>query len=163
MPTLSRTFARLLLGGALIVTLLFGALAPKAPARLQDPDQDKDKTEQETPLHQAMESMQSSMRTLRKQVDKPEESANALATVRAMQGFMSTAYVLNPPPQEGKNEKETALWNIAFRRRLLEVQGTLLDLEQAVVEGRTDDAKAGYSKLLELKKLGHDQFQIDDE
>ena len=98
-PLRSPTRSRPLFGSAIAAALVLATIAASAPARLQDP-KPQEQGEADTPLLSAMESMQSSLRTLRKQVDKPEESANALITLRAMQTYMTTAYGLNPPPPE---------------------------------------------------------------
>ena len=160
MPTFFRSGARFrtFFGLSAAGSLVLAAIAASSPVRSQDPA-----AEAETPLYLAMESMQASLRALRKQIDNPAESANAAATVRSMQLNAMTAFGQTPPAVEGANEKDTALWNIQFRRQIVELEVALLDLEQAIVEGRVEDAKQGYAKLNELKKLGHEKFQVEDE
>ncbi len=161
MPTLfrSRARSRTFLGLSCAGILALAAMAASAPSHPQDPAAERE----ESPLHLAMEGIQAGLRTLRKQIDKPEESANATATLREMQRNAMTAFCQSPPPKEGASAKDTALWEITFRRQILELEGALLDLEQAVVEGRIEDAKQGYARLNELKKLGHEKFQVDED
>ena len=131
-----------------------------APASISANAQDE---EPATPLHLAMEGLGSGMRSLRKQMGDGGDVAQALETVRAMQEHATAAFGHPPTAPEGSDEKATAVWNLEFRRGVLQVALGLLDVEQALIEGRTDDARAGYAALNKLKSAGHDKFQLDEE
>lgn len=117
---------------------------------------------EETPLGQAMEGMQGGMRGLRRQLENPDDLGTAIATVRKMQEHALVAFANPPAAQPGTADKDAALWTIEFHREILAVAGGLLDVEQALVEGRVDDAKASLGKLNDMKKAGHDKFQVED-
>ncbi|TDJ78026.1 MAG: hypothetical protein E2O39_01650 [Planctomycetota bacterium] len=150
----SRSRSRSFLNLALALGLVATAASPFiATAAAQD--------DEETPLGEQMEELQSGLRRLRKLVTKPDEKEATLEILRAMQGHGIQAFALGPEPPETLPAAEHAEWSVNFRRQILKVVDQLLVVELAVSEGRTEDAKSAYKELGQLKNAGHDTYQPD--
>lgn len=116
--------------------------------------------EHASPLEAAMEELGSGQRKLRKLVADPSMKDPCLATVGGMQAAALAAFQNAPPPLEGA---EATPWRVDFQRTSLKLLDELLELELAVFEGRTEDAKASFAALGEIKSAAHDRFQPKDE
>ena len=117
-----------------------------------------DEHHEASPLEVAMEGLQSGQRRLRKLLETPESRDACLELVRAMQQSALAAFGNPPAPPEGEGLTPLA-WEVGFRRQVLALLDQLLVLEQAVGEGRVEDAKASYGELSRLKNEGHDRYQ----
>jgi hypothetical protein len=149
-----------------LLPLLLALPLALAPAVSQSPDQESEQDEHhehEGPLAEAMEHIGSGMRSLRKLMTEEGQAQAAIEIARDLQSNAATALGHPPAPPAGSDGTATALWNIAFRRQILGVLEGMLDLEQALVEGRLDDARSSYAHLNKLKAAGHDRFQIEEE
>jgi len=137
----------------LIGTLLLSFAAGLAYTRPVPQDDDP------SPLADAMGTLQGGQRKLRKQLKDTENSAAAVATLQQMQRGAITALGLPPAPPEGMEDGKKPAWRIDFQRQMVQVLDTLLTIELAVTEGRTESAMEAYKALGALKKSGHDTYQ----
>jgi len=151
LTTLPPSFRRTM-GAALLALAGLGLVAVAAPAQ---------ETEEEGPLHAAMEEMQSGLRSLRKLIGSAETTAQAVDLVRAMQGHALTAFGHPPAPPESNAGDAAKLWSVEFRQGIHGLLGELLSLEHLLVEGKLEEAKASYATLTKIKKEAHDRFQVD--
>ena len=108
-------------------------------------------------LHEAMEGMQSGLRSLRKQIS-PEGKAEALETVRAMQVHTVVAFGYIPAIPEGTDAATTLTWGTDYKARMLKLGLELVALEELLLQDDIDGAKATYRKLSTHKKEGHDKY-----
>lgn len=122
--------------------------ATAAPTTLDDGDE---------ALHEAMEGMQSGMRSLRKlmSADGAEE---ALQTIRAMQGHTLTSFAHVPPVAEDADAATRKTWSTDYKKRMLQLGIALVELEELVIAGDFEAAKTAYKGLSEHKKQGHDKY-----
>jgi soluble cytochrome b562 len=155
----ARFLAVLAVAGIGLITLPAATSAwPPAqePAAVQDPE--------DTPLTQQMEIIDRGMKALRRSVADAAKAADNAALVRGMKDAALAALPLCPEPlKPAADDKEKALWRIGFERRILALADGLLTLEQALVEGRMDDAKKQHEALGKLKKESHDVYVPDEE
>lgn len=136
------------------------------PARRQEPGAERGEHAEhgeEGPLHDAMESLNRGMRSLRRSVGDPEKAAENLELLRGMQKSALEALPLCPEPFQPLSDLEQRAWRIGYERKILAVADGLLQLELAIAEGRFDAAKEIYSHLGGLKKEGHDTYVPEEE
>lgn len=113
-----------------------------------------------TPLQEAMGTLQTGQRALRKLVQDPAANRDALlGTLASMQGGALTAYGIPPAAPDGKSEAEQHAWRIGFQRRMIGLVDALLAMELATYEQDAEALSAGYGTLGDLKKAGHDLYQ----
>jgi len=115
--------------------------------------------EEESPLGQAMDGLQSGMRAIGRLLADPDKKDEASSTAREMQNYVLIAMQLEPAAPDGV---EAGRHQLDFRMEMHAVLGELLALELAVREGDAEGAKTRFSTLNGLKKAGHDRFRVDD-
>lgn len=137
----------------LLIPLLVAGLA--AGTALTSSPQD----DEPTPLQEAMGGLQKGQRAMRRMVKDPVANEDALlGTISQMQGHALRAFSLPPDPPDGEDARA---WRIGFQRSQLQVLDALLETELAVHGGDAQAAQAGYARLGEIKKAGHDKYQPD--
>lgn len=105
-----------------------------------------------------MEKLDRGMKGLRRSVIDPAKAADNITLVRGMKDATLAALPLCPEPFKPLNDIEKVVWRIAFERKMLQTADGLLQLEQALVEGRFEDAKKQHEALMGMKKEAHDAF-----
>jgi cytochrome c556 len=141
-----------------IVPLGLGALLvlPLAFSIGADAQQD----EEPTPLQQAMGELNGNMRKLRKLVESPADNqAVLLETVRNVQEAALAAFANPPTAEAGLAADDAAMWQAQFKRSVLALADTSVQMEIAVLSGDADGVTSAYAALGELKKSGHDTFK----
>ena len=151
---------------SLIAWIPFAASAQE-PAARQEPGQRQEPrgehTEEGGPLHDAMEALDRGMKGMRRSITDPEKVGENLDRVRGMQTAAITAWGLTPETFTPMSETEQVIWRIGYQRKMLAVTDGLLQLEQALVEGKLEAAREIYSQLTGLKKEGHDVYTPPEE
>jgi hypothetical protein len=145
------------------VTLTAVAYATSSP-----PVQDKGKHDrksggdQEGPLEQAMQTMQSSQKRLEGVLQKKDLAA-ALPLIVDMEHAAQTAKVETPPKAAAIDDaKKKAEFVNGFRKQLIGLQKALCDLEVAAIDGKADDATRIYETVIKpMKKDGHAKYKAD--
>ena len=118
---------------------------------------------EESPLEESMEALKDGFKSLRRTLGNPEAQAHHLKTLHSMQDATLESFPLCPDPLSPLSEKETLLWNLEYRRAMLQVCSELCELELAVIEGRQDDAQSLLRALGSIKKKGHRAYKEEDE
>ena len=116
----------------------------------------------DSPLAEAMSSLNSSMRSFRKAVkgDAPDQKL-ALAELMKMQAAVQSAKTEVPEIVYGLDAKKAAAKTADYRKTLISCQRALLDLEVLVVDKKFSEVDLAIRGLLSMKKAGHDAF-IED-
>jgi len=139
----------------LLLLLVFSGLTLGAPltSAVQD---------EETPLQAAMGQLNSSLRSFRKAVKgtSPNQQV-ALSHILSMQTAVQTAKVQVPTSAAGLEPTKGRTFTTAFRKDLIEVQRSLLDLEVQILDEKYSEADLAIRGLLGHKKGGHDKY-IED-
>ncbi len=129
----------------------WGPVAPQDPAAQEE-------HHDESPLGQAMEHMNAGMRKANKAL-KAGDTAGALEGLGEFQRNVIAAKAETPPMAATVPEAERAAFVAAFRTTLLDVLRVSCDVEQALLEGRLDDARTAFAeKLRPLEDKGHERF-----
>ena len=122
----------------------------------------------ESPLSEAMSSLNSSFRTFRKAVkgESPNKEL-ALAELLKMQAAVHSAKTETPESAKPKGQpptlspEEARVLTRDYRKMLISCEKALLDLELLVVDEKYTEVDVALRGLLAMKKAGHDKF-IED-
>lgn len=157
LPTSLLASAALVAAGMVAAPSLLDARAQE-PARDQQPAGPHDETHEHSPLEVAMDGLKRGMRALRGGVEDPAQKGPMIEIVQAMQAASLDAFHHCPPPLKETDAVGTARWTTDFKKAQLSLCTALIDLELALAEGRTEDAKRIYGQLNDHKQKGHDTY-----
>jgi hypothetical protein len=147
---------------ALPLALAATAFLPLAEAWGPRQDQEQEEHHEESPLHEAMEHMNAALRKADRAL-KAGDAATALAGLSEFQRNVVAAKTELPPKAETVPETERAAFVAGYRRTLIDVLRISCDVEQALVEGRLDDARVAFAeKLRPMETTGHERFTDED-
>lgn len=148
---------------ALPLALAASAFLPLAEAWTpQDPAQRQEEHD-ESPLGQAMEHMKGGLRKVQRGL-KAGESASALEGLGEFQRHLIAAKAETPPLAAKVPDAERAGFVAAYRTTLLDALRVSCDVEQALLEGRMDDARTLFGeKLRPMEESGHARFTEDED
>lgn len=118
---------------------------------------------EEGPLHNGMESLNRSLRTLRKSLRDEARDAESLDALVKAQNAVSACKVETPPLTEKQPEEARAAYVVEFRKLLIRVQHGLLDVEDALLDGNRDRAVELLQATKDLEEPGHDRFTEDED
>jgi soluble cytochrome b562 len=151
----------------LSVGLALAALvsAPIAFAAVQGPPKPEGKPESrehhdEGGLDGAMQALNGGMKRMNKAFEKPDLEA-VIKTAVEMQQAVATAKTGTPEKAAAMTDaKEKAAFVLGFRKQLITLQKSLLDLETAALDGKTDEAKKIFTETIApMKKEGHSKYK----
>ena len=146
---------------ALALPLALAATAFLPLAEAWGPRQEREQHE-ESPLGQAMEHMKAGMRKAKRGLEAGDTAA-AIEGMGEFQANLLAAKLETPPMAASVPEGERAAFVAAFRVTLLDALRASCDVEQALLEGRLDDAKTLFGeKLRPMEKAGHERFTEDE-
>jgi uncharacterized membrane protein YukC len=133
---------------ALLVTLLlpFTIVAAEAP---------------ESPLHNEMEAMNRSFRSVGRQYADPAQKASTLSLVADMLKHAQTARTLTPPKADKMSGDQQTNYIDTFHKDLDALIKEIGSLQQAVAADKTDLVKAEIDKIAQLKGSSHKELGVD--
>lgn len=132
------------------------AWAPQDPAK-------QEQQHDESALGQAMEHMKGALRKVQGGL-KSGDAAAALVGLGEFQRHVITAKAETPSTAGTQPETERAGFVAAYRLMLLDVLRAACDVEQALLEGRLDDARVMFGeKLRPMEDKGHERFAGDED
>lgn len=149
-----------LLGGAAVAAGLNseGPSAQEGEQKGAEHESEEHEHEHGGVLHESMESLQKNMKGLRKLLSKPEMKEDAIAMCIEMEQSALTGFMNPPESPDGLEGAELRAFQADFKKRMLQVTETLVDLELAFDGGDKDEIKKIYRTLGASKKEGHDIY-----
>jgi hypothetical protein len=137
---------------------------PDRPAAAGQPDaRPGERRGGETPNVEAnMKVMNRALGQLRDQVTDSSKKAACLKLIGdAQRGCIGAKN--GEPHQIQKMNDETAKAKAAesFRRQLMAVARKLLDIEQSILDGKGEEAKAQIGEVLTMRDKGHEEFGLE--
>tara|TARA_X000001036_G_C20520321_1_gene741851 strand:- start:78 stop:575 length:498 start_codon:yes stop_codon:yes gene_type:complete len=128
----------------------------------QDLARDSGYEHSDSPLEEIMEQMKDHMRAVRKSIPEVEQHAKCIKDIQAMQQLAIDALPYCPD-YPGEAGVEKAKYEINFKRQLLTVADTLLELELALHKGDIEAANAHYKSLRNAKESSHEIYDPEDD
>jgi len=138
-----------LLGLALALTFVLPAATSRAD-------------EEEGPLHDAMETINTNFKLLRRQARRLDFDEQSIAWVVEMQAKAVEAMHLEPHKAEKLNGTEKQQFIIGYRKQMKLFIMELMDLEIALLEGRKEDASKHIDALATHKSDGHEKYTDEE-
>ncbi len=112
----------------------------------------------------SMKGMNRALQQLRDQIgDATKKDACLKLVGDAQRGCIAAKSGQARHIQDIKDEKERAKASESFRRQLMALARKLLDIEQNILDGKGDDAKAKIAEVIKMRDDGHKEFGVDDE
>ena len=122
----------------------------------------QDDEHDETPMAEAMHRVEDALKELRRSVRDPEATAASLASVIVAQEASLTCKTLAPAMAAKVPEAERAAFLLAYRLEMIRFERALLDLEQALLEGKdVETLREMYKGLKEMEDPAHERFTED--
>jgi len=128
----------------------------------QDPGRDLGYEHSDSSLEEIMDQMKDHMRAVRKSIPEIEQHAKCIKDIQAMQQLAIDALPYCPD-YPGDAGVEKAKYQINFKRQLLTVADTLLELELALHKGDIEAANAHYKSLRNAKESSHEIYDPEDD
>lgn len=116
----------------------------------------------ETPLGEAMEEVETHIRTLRKSLKDPAQNATSLTAIVGLQHAVAKAKVESPHMAESMEGKPKEEFVTAYRKAMIAFGRDLLTLEENVVDGDLETAMVTYKGIRAREDKGHERFTEDE-
>ena len=116
----------------------------------------------DTPLAKEMKVVNKNIRTLKRQVDDASKKDENLALIAAAKKSLDECLKMEPAKTKDVPAGEKAAYLDKYKAEMKEVAKAFDELEAAVKDGKTDDAKKILEKLADQKEKGHKDFNPDD-
>ncbi|MFN0132615.1 MAG: cytochrome b562 [Phycisphaerales bacterium] len=112
----------------------------------------------------AMKVIDRSLKNLQGQLDDASKKDDNLRQVGEAQRAAVTAKLLRPGKQldKAKDEGERKKMEAQYRRGLMDVVRKLLDMEQAIVDDKADDAKRLLAEIVKMRDDAHKAMGVDE-
>ena len=110
-------------------------------------------------LENSMETINKSYRVLRRQVSDASKNPSTIALLHTMQVSALTAATQVSPITKKLPKEKQGKFNLDFRRTMVGLVVTLMDIEAALLDSDNVKAKQAYLKLGAIKKKGHETFK----
>src|SRR5688572_21680568 len=99
------------------------------------------------------------MKNLRTQIADPSKNASSLQMIEQMQKHFLVAKGLEPIRAKKVSESERPKFVADYRKAMVLLMGDMLKMEQAVLDGKNDEAEKIFKSLTKIKADGHEKFQ----
>lgn len=113
-------------------------------------------------LGEVMAEMGDLHRSLRRNLKNTKSAMEAVPTVRHMQRLAANSIMMSPSKSADLAAQDRPAFHLAFKREILRLISGLLDLEEAMMEGNLEEAKAINKTLGKIKSSGHKRFQREE-
>lgn len=160
-----------LAAGATLTVLSVATAQPERPSRpegrppegRQPEGRPGGRTGAEVPnVEASMKGMNRALQQLRDQVGDPAKKDACLKLIGdAQRGCINAKAGTPHQVADIKDEAAKAKAAESYRKHLIAVARKLLDVEQSIMEGKGDAARAGISELLKMRDAGHEEFGVD--
>jgi hypothetical protein len=139
---------------ALALTALFITLPTtpvEAARQLETADDD-------SPLLQEMDVIESQLKLLRRNLKKPEENANSLKAIQEMQRAAVACKAMSFPMAEAAEGEAKAEILKGYKLEMIGMIETILSMERALLNDDNDKARELYKTIKGFEDSGHEKF-----
>lgn len=141
-----------------LLVLLFACITPAASVALHAADQPHAENE-DTELGDAMSSMNSALKKLRRQVADPAQNEASLVLVAKLRKGCVDSVALLPTTIERMPAAEQAAAKLAYQDKMKELIVAVDDLAAALKAGKNEVAAGQIKVLIEHEEAGHKRFR----
>jgi hypothetical protein len=110
-------------------------------------------------LERAMEGMERNLKVVKDNINQPGKDPTTLDALARFQGNAAIAKTMLPPHISKLPEAERPAAAIGYRKMMIEVLKTAIEIEEAVMAGDRDKAKGGLATLEQLETVGHGEHR----
>jgi soluble cytochrome b562 len=146
---------------SLLASLLVSGLA-LVPTWPQGPEK-KHKEEPETELGKHMESIEDTLKVLRKNLKDSATYPQALEALVQIEQHSLASKMLTPAATEKQPDAERATFAKAYRRTMVDFLTRQLELEAALLDGNAEAVKGAFERLREMEDSSHERFAPEDD
>jgi hypothetical protein len=161
--TIMKTGRWLLAAAALLCTGLPAVLAADAPTPPAATATDEPGKVKKTELHEHMETIEESMKKLRRTIRKADGTADSLDLIARIEQEALVCKGMVPSRAATLPEAERQKFLNAYRKDMAGFITQVLQLESAVIDGDADKAMALYKGLKTVEDDSHDKYMQQDE
>jgi len=112
-----------------------------------------------SPLEDEMIAANKVMKNLKTQITDTSKNATSLEMIAQMQKHFLAAKQMEPLRAKKVSESERPKFMTEYRKAMVALMSEMLKMEQAVLEGKNEDAAAILKGLTKIKADGHEKFQ----
>jgi hypothetical protein len=116
----------------------------------------------DTPLAKQMKIVNKSIRTMKRQIEDASKKDDNLTLIATAKKSLAECLKMEPAKTKDVPAADKAAYLDKYKAQMTAVAKTFDDLETAVKDGKTDDAKKIFEKLADEKEKGHKDFKPDD-
>ncbi|MHC5063087.1 MAG: hypothetical protein ACYTG5_03830 [Planctomycetota bacterium] len=142
---------------SLLVSVLAGSLLLATTAFSPEP---AGKSADDTELALHMKEINKGIRGLQKMLKDPEQKDVAIAALSELEGHALAVKSMKPAELANVPEADQGDFMLGYRGAIIELLSTMLEVELAVAEERSEDAMESYKALQKLKNPAHKKFKI---
>jgi len=110
-----------------------------------------------------MKNLNRNLRTLGRQLGDASKKDDSLKLIAEVEKNVVGTHTLSPSNVDEVPEAERAEYIARFHKRMEELHAEIGKLKEAVTADKADEAKAILSNLNQLKRKGHEEFNVDDD
>jgi len=115
-----------------------------------------------TDLEDAMKNIGKNAKALKQSVGDPAKKAEAIAEIGEMIKSAEAARTMTPKKATDLSDAERAQFMSDFQKHIDGLIEQFKKIETDLTDGKTDDAKADFAKVNEMKRQGHEKFAAKD-
>ena len=134
------------------------ALTPAAHAADDSEGGAKKKKDKDTELQKHMEVIEAAMKKLRRSLPKSEQNAESLKQIAEIQKAAKACVDLIPAMASTVPAGERDKFVASYKKDMEAFIGEVGKMEQAVKDGKNEDAVEIHKKLKELEDKGHEKY-----
>ncbi len=110
-----------------------------------------------------MKALNRAYRKVRKQISDPAQNTSSVQLLQAIQLEVTRGIAIVPDRASEMPVNEQGRFVLSYKRKMVEFLTILLDIESALLDGDNSLAQQQFSKLYQIKKEGHREFQKQEE
>jgi len=141
-----------------VPALPFTALTPAARAADDSEGGGKKKKDKDTELQKHMEVIEAAMKKLRRSLPKSDQNAESLKQIADIQKAAKACVDLIPAMASTVPAGERDKFVASYKKDMEAFIGEVGKMEQAVKDGKNDEAVEIHKKLKELEDKGHEKY-----
>lgn len=135
---------------------------PQEPRSIQE-GKEQHQEEEDTELAHQMESIEQSVKRLRKSLKDESLRADSLQTLAEIQSLTLACKSLSPAAAAKLPEVERADFVRAYRHTMIDFLTRQLELEAALLDGDAEGTETAFDRFREMEDSSHERFAPEDD